>query len=76
MTVINDRAADQLFRVGRELWGELHLRKGWIRGGEISLSLSRVGERGGITISGGDNGKLKSRDCHQVDLVPRVKTGN
>lgn len=42
----------------------------------LSLSLSRVGERGGITISGGDNGKLKSRDCHQVDLVPRVKTGN
>lgn len=30
----------------------------------------------GITIGGGDNGKLKSRDCHEVDLVPRVKTGN
>ena len=46
MTVINDRAADQLFRVGQELWGELHLRKGWIRGGEISLSLFLVLERG------------------------------
>lgn len=42
MTVINDRAADQLFR---ELWGELHLRKGRIRGDEarfrfFSLSFS------------------------------------
>lgn len=42
------------------------------------LSLSRIGGGGlaGITISGGDNGKLKSRDCHEVDLVPRVKMGN